>query len=117
MQNNKTYKHRDGIGKTGQILKEFGESQNRLNAGPLRENAMLRDRTAALERQVSEMAAQIALLTSRLDLLEEAQSNNMRRFSRAATAIDSVGKEVDRLRLDTKLNSNAIDRLTKKQDT
>ena len=114
MQDSKTYRPQTGIGKTGQNVKEFGEAQNALNAALMQENAILKGRMTALEIELTKMHEQIDLLTKRIEQLEEAQTENVRRFSRAAESVKQVGKEVDRLRLTTKLNTNAIDRLSKK---
>lgn len=115
--NAKTYQNAAGIAKTGQSLREFGERQNALNAGVQEELTYLRKQNQALSGQLSAALERIAALEKALErvtALEQEQVMNIRRFGRCAADLDVVEKEIDRLKLTSKLNSNAIDRLTKK---
>ncbi|MBE6850166.1 MAG: hypothetical protein E7504_00275 [Ruminococcus sp.] len=94
-----TYAEKSGIGKTGQALKQFGEQQNALNA-------QLAAQVEMLEKQLEEAMQCIAQLKAE-------QEKNITRFGRCAAELDEVQKELDRLRLTTKLNTNAIDRMAK----
>lgn len=94
-----TYKENSGFGKTGQNLKEFGEKQNAMNA-------QLTEKLELLTHQLGEALDRIAEL-------EAQQEKNQKRFVRCAEEISELKKEVDRLRLTAKLNTNSIDRLAK----
>jgi len=94
-----TYKEIAGFGKTGQNLKEFGEKQNAMNA-------QLTEKLELMTRQLGEALDRIAAL-------EAEQAKNQRRFVRCAEEINELKKEVDRLRLTSKLNTSSIDRLAK----
>ncbi len=97
-----TYAEKSGIGKTAQTLKQFGENQNALNA--------------QLAEQIVQLAKQLEDAMQRIAKLEAEQEKNITRFGRCAAELDEVQKELDRLRLATKLNTNAIDRMAKKAE-
>ncbi len=94
-----TYAEKSGIGKTGQALKQFGENQNALNA--------------QLAEQIVQLSKQLEDAMQRIAQLEAEQEKNITRFGRCAAELDEMQKELDRLRLTTKLNTNAIDRMAK----
>ncbi len=94
-----TYEEIHGIGKTGQTLRKFGEQQNELNA--------------QLTAQVETLTNQLEKAMQRIAQLEAEQEKNIARFGRCAAELDEMQKELDRLRLTTKLNTNAIDRIAK----
>lgn len=94
-----TYKDMHGIGKTGQALKQFGTQQNELNA--------------QLASCVETLTNQLEKAMERIAQLEAEQEKNITRFGRCAAELDELQKELDRMRLTTKLNTNAIDRLAK----
>lgn len=119
--NTRTYQTEAGLGKTSQAVREFGERQNALNTKLLEKIRSLEARNQALTRQLDEASMRITELEvtteavlERLAALEQEQALNIRRFGRCAADLDTVEKEVDRLKLTAKLNSNAIDRLSKK---
>ncbi|MBQ9110207.1 MAG: hypothetical protein IJY06_02415 [Oscillospiraceae bacterium] len=94
-----TYKEISGFGKTGQNLREFGESQNAMNA--------------QLSEKLELLTNQLGQALERIAELELEQHGNMQRFAAYEAEIADLRKEVDRLRLTAKLNSNTIDRLAK----
>lgn len=96
-----TYKEISGFGKTGQALKAFGESQNAMNA--------------QLSEKLELLTKQLGQALDRIAELETEKEKTQKRFIRCAEELDKLQKEVDRLRLTAKLNSNTIDRLAKKQ--
>ena len=96
-----TYGGSQGFGKTGKALEEFGEKQNALNA-------RLSEHLDALARQFGEAMDRIAELEAARRSMEE-------QVAHCLTEMDGMQKEIDRLRLTAKLNSNTIDRLVKKQ--
>lgn len=94
-----TYGGTQGFGKTGKALEIFGENQNALNA-------------KLLER-LEETEARLQTALERIAALEEEQERNIKRFGRCAAELDAMQKELDRLRLTAKLNSNTVERLVK----
>ena len=109
----KTYNAPSGIGKTGQTLKTFGERQNAVNAA-------IAERLEAQDRQIQVLSAQLGAALERIGSLEqevaalrEEQAQNIQRFGRCAAELEDVEKDVGRLKLTAKLNSNAIDKLVK----
>ena len=109
----KTYEPGSGIGKTGQTLREFGERQNVMNQKLNEQYEALHMRCEVLAEHLGEALARIAALEAALAALQKEQELNIRRFSRCAADLDRAEAEIDRLRLTSKLNTNAIDRLTK----
>ncbi len=97
-----TYEGTQGFGKTGKALESFGEKQNVLNA-------------KLLER-LEETEAQLKAALERIAALEAEQERNIQRFGRCAAELDAMQKELDRLRLTTKLNSNTVERLVKQSE-
>lgn len=95
-----TYKDLSGFGKTGESLRKFGEKQNAMNA--------------QLNEKLELMSRQLGQALDRIAELEAEQNRNLQKFSQYNALIDELQKEVDRLRLSTKLNTNTIDRLTKR---
>lgn len=113
----KTYRSVEGFGKTGQIVRDFGERQNALNAEMHKRIRTLEAKNKALSGQLEEALSRIALLEAALEriaALEQEQAMNIKRFGRCAADLDALERETDRLKLTAKLNSNAIDRLSKK---
>ncbi len=96
-----TFEGSQGFGKTGKALEQFGENQNALNA-------KLTEHLDALARQLGEAMDRITELEASRRSMEE-------QVARCLTEMDGMQKEIDRLRLTAKLNSNTIDRLVKNQ--
>lgn len=111
--NTKTYEAGSGLGKTAQTVREFGERQNALNAKLAAETASLQTRCEVLAEHLGAALDRIAALEAAVERLEKEQELNIRRFARCAADLDKAEAEIDRLRLTSKLNTNAIDRLTK----
>lgn len=88
----KVYKSDDekGVFKTTARLEKLGENQNRAN---------------------ELLAANIYDLIKRVCLLEDQQVNNNEVMKKIAQELSSFKTEIDRLKLTSKLNTNAIDRL------
>ncbi len=95
----KAYEEQTGFGKTGQILRHFGEKQNDINA--------------QLSEQMELLAKQLGEAMQRIAELEKAGRDAEQRLAKQAAEIEEMQKDIDRLRLTTKLNSNALDRLAK----
>lgn len=81
-----------GVFKTSKRLEQFGENQNEVNK--------------LLLETINE-------LKERVNNLEEEQKLNIERFKRVAAELQTYKNELDRMRLVTQLNSNAIDRIVK----
>ena len=116
----KTYRPVGGLNKLPQTLREFGERQNKLNAELRRENESLQHQIEVLAEHLGELQDKLLVLeeqNERLKALETAQELNIKRFHRCAEDLDKIERGVDRLKLSNKLNTNAIDRLTKHSDT
>ncbi len=114
--NVKTYIGQGGISHLPQTLREFGERQNKLNAELRRENESLTHQIEVLAGHLGEALDRIKALEAeieRITALENEQETNIKRFHRCAVDLDKVEREVERLKLTAKLNTNAIDRLTK----
>lgn len=115
-----TYVHTGGIGKTGQDLQAFGDRQNGLNQLLLQQTASLQAENHALSAQLALAMRQNELLEARIAELEKAldtaKNETQSRLARMQEDVKAAVAEVDRLRLTTKLNSNAIDRLSRKGD-
>ncbi|MCR5718283.1 MAG: hypothetical protein K6F80_04515 [Oscillospiraceae bacterium] len=118
--NNKTYPGQESLTRLPQTLREFGENQNRLNAELQKENASLSRQIEVLAGHLGDMMDLVRTMRKELDELKKnttelqnEQELNIRRFHRCAEELDRMEKEAERLRLNTKLNSNAIDRLMK----
>ncbi len=94
-----SYEELPGFGKTGQILRHFGEQQNEINA--------------QLNEQMELLAKQLGDAMQRIADLEAAQKESNAALSRCTQEMDAMQKEIDRLRLTAKLNSNTLERLTK----
>lgn len=86
----KTYSGEKGLFKTGAQLENFGENQNTAN---------------------ELLAANINDLIKRVCALEDKQLNNMEIMKKLAAELNAFKAELDRLKLTSKLNTNAIDRL------
>ena len=115
----KTYRPAGGLNKLPQTLREFGERQNKLNAELRRENESLQHQIEVLAEHLGELQEKLRVLeerSERIAPLEAAQELNIKRFHRCAEDLDKIERDVDRLKLSNKLNTNAIDRLTKQQD-
>lgn len=81
---------RVGTFKTAAKLAEFGERQNEANIA---------------------LAANVNDLIRRVCALEDRSAGDEERFRRVAEELSAFKKELDRLRLSDKLNTNAVERL------
>lgn len=79
-----------GAFKAGEKLTEFGERQNDVNEA---------------------LASNINSLIKRVCALEDMQEKNKEIMQKIAAELNALKKELDRIRLSDKLNSNAIARL------
>lgn len=114
--NTKTYEAGSGLGRTSQTVREFGERQNAMNAKLVSELKSLKTRNEVLAEHLGEALDRIAALEAAVERLEKEQALNIKRFKRCAADLDKAEAEIDRLRLTAKLNTNAIDRLSKGTD-
>ncbi len=113
-----TYQSMGGLNRLPQTLREFGERQNRLNVQLREENASLSRQIEVLAGQLGEVLERIAALEAaleRVDALEAEQEGNSKRFRRCAADLSMLENEVGRLKVTAKLNTNAIDRLARKE--
>ncbi len=97
--NTKSYEDIPGIGKTGQVLRQFGERQNDINQ--------------QLSEQLELLANQLGEALQRIAVLETENKALQARTEQLEKQNEEMQKDIDRLRLTTKLNSNALDRLAK----
>ena len=81
-----------GVFKTPKRLESFGEAQNEYNK--------------LVMENINDMKKRICHL-------EDEQEISVERFKRCASELQSFKAELDRLKLTSKLNTNAIDRLNK----
>ncbi|MDE6729975.1 MAG: hypothetical protein K2J71_04280 [Oscillospiraceae bacterium] len=118
----KTYESMQGIGKTGQALEKFGEEQNQLNQKLLKQIRILELQNNLLNRQMQEVQAELAKLkeTQVRILLKlgkcEAETEILKQESKKSekdAVLENLKREINRLKLTAKLNTNAIERLTK----
>ncbi len=118
----KTYEPMQGIGKTPQELETFGNAQNAFNAEILKELRIMHLQANMLTHHLKEAQEEIARLKEEQvkyvlklnqckaeveSLTQQLEGENSRQ-----TELEILRKEVDRLRLTAKLNTNAIERLT-----
>ena len=116
----KTYVGQESLTRLPQTLREFGEQQNRFN-GEMKRSAdscngqieVLAEQIGVLIEQVKALETELSAAKQRITELENEQQLNIKRFHRCAEELDRAEKETNRLKLTTKLNSNAIDRLMK----
>ncbi|MDE7122439.1 MAG: hypothetical protein K2O42_09810 [Oscillospiraceae bacterium] len=120
----KTYESMQGIGKTGQALEKFGEEQNQLNQKLLKQIRILELQNNLLSRQMKEVQAELAKLkeTQVRNILKlgrcEAEIEILKQESKKSekeAVLENLKREVNRLKLTAKLNTNAIERLTRDQ--
>ncbi|MBR3629897.1 MAG: hypothetical protein IKN55_05425 [Oscillospiraceae bacterium] len=111
--NTKTYEPGAGLGKTTQTLRDFGERQNSLNQKLAEQNQALQMRCEVLAEHLGAALERISALEAALAALQKEQELNIRRFHRCAADLDKAEAEIDRLRLTSKLNTNAIERMTR----
>lgn len=86
----KVYDGEKGVFKTGAVLERLGEKQNAVN---------------------ELLAANINDLIKRVCALEDKQLQNNEIMKKLAGELSAFKAEIDRLKLTSKLNTNAIDRL------
>lgn len=109
----KTYQPQGGLNKLPQTLREFGERQNQLNIELRHENESLSRQVQILGEHLGEAIVRIQALEEAIIALQKEQELNIKRFHRCAEDLDKAEKEIGRLKLTAKLNTNAIDRLSK----
>lgn len=124
--NSKTYESVQGIGKTGQSLDTFGEAQNQFNADVLKELRIMQLQNNMLLRQMTEAHAEIAKLkednvryTLKLSKCQaelESLKQGVKTADKYQEELNGLKKEIDRLKLTARLNTNAIERLTRNDD-
>lgn len=91
----KAYDGTKGIFKNSAAIERFGDNQNAVN---------------------ELLAANVNELIKRVCALEDQRIVNEENMKRMAAEIQALRNEVDRLKLTAKLNTNAIDRLSKGGD-
>lgn len=96
-------------------LHNFGVRQNAFNQSADRrirelesENLQLRAEVRTLLQQTEELSQ---ITKRQKDRLRQEENRNREIFGRVAAQMDKMQAEINRLRLSTQLNSNAIDRL------
>ncbi len=92
----KAYEDENGAFRTKSSLEHFGEKQNKVN---------------------ELLAANINDLIKRVCSLEDTQVKNENAMKKIADDLNSFKAEIDRLKLTSKLNTNAIDRLNSALET
>ena len=125
--NAKTYESVQGIGKTGQELENFGSAQNQLNAEILKELRIMQLQTNMLTHHLKEAQDEIAQLKEEqvkyiLKLNKyKAEADSLRHQLESKDSfqseVEALRQEVDRLKLTAKLNTNAIERLSRKDES
>lgn len=125
--NSKTYESVQGIGKTGQELENFGNAQNQLNAEILKELRIMQLQTNMLTHHLKEAQDEIAQLKEEqvkyiLKLNKyKAEADSLRHQLEGKDSfqseVEALRQEVDRLKLTAKLNTNAIERLSRKEES
>jgi len=124
--NSKTYESVQGIGKTGQELESFGTAQNQLNAEILKEMRIMQLQTNMLTHHLKEAQEEIAKLKEEqvkyiLKLNQcKAEADSLKHQLETKDSfqaeVEALRQEVDRLKLTARLNTNAIERLSHKDD-
>lgn len=124
--NSKTYESVQGIGKTGQELENFGTAQNQLNADILKEIRIMQLQANMLTHHLKEAQEEIAKLKEEqvkyiLKLNQyKAEADSLKHQLETKDSfqaeVEALRQEVDRLKLTARLNSNAIERLSHKDD-
>ncbi len=125
--NAKTYESVQGIGKTGQELENFGSAQNQLNAEILKELRIMQLQTNMLTHHLKEAQDEIAQLKEEqvkyiLKLNKyKAEADSLRHQLESKDSfqseVEALRQEVARLKLTAKLNTNAIERLSRKDES
>ena len=125
--NSKTYESVQGIGKTGQELENFGTAQNQLNAEILKELRIMQLQTNMLTHHLKEAQDEIAQMKEEqvkyiLKLNKyKAEADSLRHQLESKDSfqseVEALRQEVDRLKLTAKLNTNAIERLSRKDES
>ena len=102
-------------------LHNFGVRQNAFNQSADRrirelesENLQLRAEVRTLLQQTEELSQ---ITKRQKDRLRQEENRNREIFGRVAAQMDKMQAEINRLRLSTQLNSNAIDRLLLQGET
>lgn len=102
-------------------LHNFGVRQNAFNQSADRrirelesENLQLRAEVRTLLQQAEELSQ---ITKRQKDRLRQEENRNREIFGRVAAQMDKMQAEINRLRLSTQLNSNAIDRLLLQGET
>ncbi|MBR1553893.1 MAG: hypothetical protein IJ644_00695 [Oscillospiraceae bacterium] len=124
--NSKTYESVQGIGKTGQELENFGTAQNQLNADILKEIRIMQLQTNMLTHHLKEAQEEIAELKEEqvkyiLKLNQckaevDSLTHQLETKDSFQTEVEALRQEVGRLKLTARLNTNAIERLSHKED-
>jgi len=124
--NSKTYESVQGIGKTGQELENFGTAQNQLNADILKEMRIMQLQANMLTHHLKEAQEEIAKLKEEqvkyiLKLNQykaecDSLKHQMETRDSFQAEVEALRQEVDRLKLTARLNANAIERLSHKNE-
>ncbi|MDE5792586.1 MAG: hypothetical protein K2G88_04700 [Oscillospiraceae bacterium] len=100
-----------------QDFEKFSQEQNIMNEKLAKRIKILELQNSLLSRQIQEMQAELIKL-------KETQVKNILKLSRCQAELEilknedksNLKQELDRLKLTAKLNSNAIERLTRNKD-
>ncbi len=88
-------------------IHSFGKRQNQINKGAAARIRGLEIQNRTLEIQIDRLEKEIAALTEKEKKI----------LGRVAAEMDTMQAEINRLRLSTQLNSNAVDRILKGQES
>lgn len=100
-----------GTLKAAEKLMEFGDKQNLANEALAANINDLIKRVCALEDSNEVLVANVNDLKERVALLEEKEKRSNENVKKISTDLNAFKRELDRVRLTSKLNSSSIERL------
>ncbi len=107
----KTYSgEQSGFLKTGASLEEFGKKQNSANEALAANINELLKRVTAVE---TEQIRQIESMNLRISELERRELEHREILKKIATELNAAKRTLDRVRLSDKLNTSAVERISK----